>query len=262
MHIRKGAHIMNPIERLNLYQSVYTKSDKIILKYIQTSMPEIKNASIIEFAEKAGVSKSALLRFCKRIGYKGYSEFKYDILNYLTHTSGQSGDISVTACDAAQIYAECIRQIPSALSQSTMTKAAELIRSAKRIRIYGCGYSGVNAIYFSRRLRDVSIDSQPVTDTSQYDSKADFADENSLYIFITESGLQVDFLRVFEPVQSKKAKTMILTFNSKVKYRDDTDCLICPSEPDTSTDYLISGHVIITTVIDLLINEINKQKAE
>ena len=39
----------------------------------------IREAStIVDLAEKCHVSKSAILRFAKKLGYSGYSEFKYD----------------------------------------------------------------------------------------------------------------------------------------------------------------------------------------
>ena len=43
----------------------------------------VASYTIIDVAEFADVSKSALLRFCKKLGYSGYSEFKFEVSRFL-----------------------------------------------------------------------------------------------------------------------------------------------------------------------------------
>ena len=57
---------------------------QVLTDFVEQKMapPLLRIAPIDIIAEKAGVSKSALLRFCKKLGYEGYSEFKYEVSKY------------------------------------------------------------------------------------------------------------------------------------------------------------------------------------
>ena len=74
---------MNPLELITLHEQSFTKSDIKVRNFVLDNLEIITARSIDIIAEKAGVSKSALLRFCKKLGYEGYSEFKYEVSKYL-----------------------------------------------------------------------------------------------------------------------------------------------------------------------------------
>ena len=74
---------MGPIERLELNKNNLTKSEIEIMEYIKKNPMDIVQFSIIQIAEKANTSKSAVIRLCQKIGYDGFSEFKFDMSRYL-----------------------------------------------------------------------------------------------------------------------------------------------------------------------------------
>ena len=74
---------MNPLQLIQLHEKEFTKSEMKIMEYVTTHLDAISSYPILTVAEKCKVSKSALLRFCQKCGYRGYSGFKYEISRYL-----------------------------------------------------------------------------------------------------------------------------------------------------------------------------------
>ena len=48
-----------------------------VLRYVYDHTSEVSNMSIQELAKKISYSTSTILRFCKKLGFSGFSEFKY-----------------------------------------------------------------------------------------------------------------------------------------------------------------------------------------
>ena len=63
---------MGPIERLELNKNNFTKSEIEIMEYIKKNPMDIVQYSIIQIAERANTSKSAVIRLCQKIGYDGF----------------------------------------------------------------------------------------------------------------------------------------------------------------------------------------------
>ena len=53
-----------------------TGAEKKIADYMLQQRQECQYMSISEMAEEAGVAEATVSRFCRRLGYKGYSAFK------------------------------------------------------------------------------------------------------------------------------------------------------------------------------------------
>ena len=53
-----------------------TSAEKRVADYIVAHQSQTQYMSISELAEKCNVAEATISRFCRRMGYKGYSAFK------------------------------------------------------------------------------------------------------------------------------------------------------------------------------------------
>ncbi|MDN6437426.1 MAG: MurR/RpiR family transcriptional regulator, partial [Lactococcus sp.] len=51
--------------------------DLEILAYVVKHQKQVQNANIIDLSKAVHVSKSSVLRMTKKLGFSGYTEFKY-----------------------------------------------------------------------------------------------------------------------------------------------------------------------------------------
>lgn len=117
--------------------------EKKLARLVLDDVEFVVNSSIIELAERAGVSPPTVTRFCRRLGCQGYSDFKVQLarmtyvgLRYLkpeapTATPEEVAEDIVTKAQNALF--ELHRQ----LDLATLEKAAHLLRGAEFIQAFG-----------------------------------------------------------------------------------------------------------------------------
>ena len=74
---------MNLMETIHLHKNDFSKTEHKVYDYIVQNPTAIETATITKIAELCQVSTSGILRFCQVLGYKGYKDFRFDMLHYL-----------------------------------------------------------------------------------------------------------------------------------------------------------------------------------
>ena len=78
----------NPIIQIkNCYDSLHNK-EKMIADVILKNPEKIPYISVVDLAKQAKTSCSSIVRFCKIMGYSGYSEFKTELAMYSYDLTG------------------------------------------------------------------------------------------------------------------------------------------------------------------------------
>ncbi len=99
---------MTPIQHIELHQGEFTKSELVIMDYVLTHLDKISAYPIATIAEKCKVSKSALLRFCQKCGFKGYSEFRYEVSRYIQSITQITESDNVKTQTITNLYIEAL----------------------------------------------------------------------------------------------------------------------------------------------------------
>lgn len=78
--------------RINACYGDLRPSEKRAADYVLKHLDELKNLSLDKLAENAGVSQPTVMRMIKALGYGGYKEFRYTVVERLaagsTNTAG------------------------------------------------------------------------------------------------------------------------------------------------------------------------------
>ena len=70
---------MNCLVQIREAQKSYTTTEKIIAEYILEHAHDILNDSAQELGKKTQTSAAAVIRFSKKLGYKGFSDLKISL---------------------------------------------------------------------------------------------------------------------------------------------------------------------------------------
>lgn len=250
---------MSPIERIELYKDEFTNSDQKIYTYLKQYLSDVASYSIIEIAEKAGVSKSALLRFCKKIGYEGFAEFKYDVSKFLLSGGGNDDNTDSSVSSILSLYSRQITSLSESFTASSFNLLTDLILNSDRIRIFGIHESGLSATYMSYRLSALGIDSEAISNAASFHSKISCAKRNDLNIFFSVSGANQHTSEAFHDAFSTQASNVLITSNAHTKgAKKFTDVLILPSISTIHPNLFLDSHSIVIISIDIIINELAK----
>ena len=250
---------MNPLELIALHEQNFTKSDMKVKNFVLNNLEIITARSIDMIADKAGVSKSALLRFCKKLGYEGYSEFKYEVSKYLLSGTFYNPEGVKSNKNVISYYVDCIQKLPNYISEEIYRRLGSIIQNAAKIRIYGLHESGLSAQYLSYRLATLGIDSEPLIFSGLFSEKASFSSPEDLNIFISVSGTTLEIVEASKVSLDKGAKTAMITQNSKSPYASQYDSFLSiPSIGFTKNEFFLDSQAIFFITIDLLINQLSK----
>lgn len=126
-----------------------TESEKRIAEYVLNHSDEIANMRIHELASATGVANSAVIRFCKSLGFSGYSEFKFSLTaentrmpdTYMLPTIKHGDGITEIF---NKIFVSNIHSLYATIQQLDMERAAravDLMKNARQILLLGTGTS-------------------------------------------------------------------------------------------------------------------------
>lgn len=246
---------MTPIERIENFDSDYTKIEIEIKNYILNNLDIVVKESIIGLSKNAGVSKTSILRFCQKIGYKGFSEFKYDISRFLTSGLGMRTDNINNNKEIVEIYTNSIKQIPDFLNDNILDELKHLFIKAKHIKIYGNLETGLAAGYFSYRLAAIGINSEVINQSTLFNSKVSLSREDDLNVFISLSGTADYIENSIDISNENKAKTVVMTQNSRLPFNDKvTATLVMPTLNINKNSIFLDSQVIVFTYINMIVS--------
>lgn len=176
--------------------------------------------SISEMAEVADVAEATVSRFCRRLGYKGYSAFKLAVagsgsaqrpMNPL-YGEIQAEDSLGDMCQ--KIYAadvDAVTQTLALINPGAVTKAAELILSADRVLCMGLGGSMVLAQEAAHLFSTALPNFYAVEDSHHQAIRAAMLTSRDAVLYFSYSGSTRDMVDLLKLARERGAGTVLIT---------------------------------------------------
>lgn len=218
--------MVNILDRIEATKEHFSKSDKIIYECIKNNYNIVtrKCTTIIDLAEYCNVSKSAILRFAKKLGYSGYSEFKYALV-IKTQNNFPTNNEDNKIQSILDIYSEAILSINQFISEEEIQKLATMILKAKKVRICGSNRSGFTAMQLKFRLLNIKIETEVIMDPIQLDSlTSNYGYNEELYIFFSVmGGSRTPTNNYIKQCHDNNHKVVLITMNNNTLYKKYSD---------------------------------------
>ena len=163
----------------------FTTSEMKIYQYMIGHETLIPYMSIRDLSDALDISTTSILRFCKKLGYEGFKEFKYAYKKSLKQTE------KVFDYDFMEVI-ECLQKFNGEYYQDLFSKARQIIRNASTVIFFGIGDSGLIGQYAARRFSNADKFSLAVNDPYY---KFNFGKENLVLIVLSVSGETPELVR-------------------------------------------------------------------
>ena len=140
-----------------------TRQHKVIARFLLENPSAVLSMGIHEFAEKVGVSRATVFRFCKELGFGGYTDLQrsFSALRPVIQPPVRSPQLEwVTKSMYDAIYYTLHNLDPEAFQ-----RAVDLMKNAKRLYWYGAGESGMMGEIGNHRCWHLGIDSYVFRET-------------------------------------------------------------------------------------------------
>jgi DNA-binding MurR/RpiR family transcriptional regulator len=212
----------NLLLHLNSYLKAITKSERKVADVVLAQSDNVIYYSVTDLAEKAGVGETTVLRFCRKIGFKGYQEFKLALAKELVHPlknlyqeANDEDSPSSIAQKVTETNLSAIRDTLSILDAEQLAKTVKAITSARRIHFYGVGSSGVTALDAKFKFLRIGLAVDAFLDSHLQAMAATTLNSDDVAVGISVSGSTKDTLDALSFAKEAGAKIISITHYSR-----------------------------------------------
>lgn len=211
-----------------------SRSDKKIARVLLDAPQSFITRNVADVAALADVSEATVVRFGRTLGCDGFRDFKIKLAQHLAtrqakldaHTNEEQetqGNYIDRICASAS---KSLREAVSHLNLEAVESAAQMMKSAKRIAIFGLGgSSSVLAEELHFRLFRLGIASAHYLDTYAQRMSASTLESGDLAVLISSTGRPRSLIEIAELAKHYGAKTLAITEKQSLLAKEVDVCL-------------------------------------
>jgi DNA-binding MurR/RpiR family transcriptional regulator len=261
---------MNPdVMITSIFQSL-TKSEQKVAEVVRSHLKQAVYWSVSDLAEHAEVGETTVIRFCRKLGYRGYQDFKLAVAQNGTEAARQEfGEVEDT--DSAYVLAQKVTAENSATLQNTlslvdpdaMEESAREVIASNKVYLFGVGASGVMAQQAQYRFMRLGFNAESASDSHVIAMNCALAKKGDVVIGISTSGSTKDLVDAIEIAKRNGAFIICITNHMKspiTKYGDVA--LLTSGVEDPLHGGAFSSLLSQMHVLDMLTRFIERQHKE
>ena len=248
------------IIKIRALYSTLRPSEQKVAGYILEHPQEVIYLSVTELSNRVGVSDATIIKFCQRVGYKGYQEMKIylakELVTPMLEIYGEitrRDDLGVVKEKIFQINAQALNDTKKILADSELERAVTAIDQAGRFHIFGLGASGGVAVDAQLKFLRIGIPTVAFTDSHNQTAFAALSTKDDAALAITNSGNTKDVVRALAVARAAGATTICLTSSPGSAVVKEAEIKLFTSATETIfRSGAIASRIAQLSVIDVL----------
>lgn len=256
--IKEGIHAM-------------TETDTRLARYLLDHSGEVIHMNAKELAAACGSSPAAVVRFSKKLGFKGFTDLKLDLarergageIDEFQTVIRDNDDIAAIVEKAERIHLRNVSLTYRMVNVSTLSQAIEAICAARRIQLFGVGASGLLALDFFYKASRIGLPVSYHSDVHMNLYTASLLSPEDIAIVISYSGQTRETVFAARAARERGCKVIAITQangNTLAKLADFL--LYIPGEEKTLRVGAMTSRVSGELILDLLYLGIAKHDPE
>ena len=230
----RNGNVLNTIS--SLYQSL-TKTEKKIADTILMSPDLVVQCPLSEIAEHLDVGEATFVRFCRSVGFKGFSDFKLELSIELATKDNRNNPLletDITHNDSSFHIAQKLHSSISNVVNETINlldfKQLEgvvaAIRQANRIFLCGAGSSGITAEEAKNKLMRIGFQVDATGNNHFMYMQAALLKPNDVAIGLSHSGYSQETAHTLKIAKQNGATTVAITHSLRSPVTESADYVL------------------------------------
>ena len=246
----------NPYTVIQAKYTSFPRVSKCIADYILKDPVRVTSISIQQMARELSIAESSIIRFCKMIGYSGFSELKLLLAKYapksihiICEDFSENDSVESITQNVFTRNIDTLQHALDFLDFDKVAQAAQLMDQAKEILILGVGASGTIANDFHIRLMRAGIHAEAFTDSHLMQIAASQCNADITVLGISHSGKSHAVVSAMKLARTHGAKTVSMTGYPDTPIGQASDVCIelySPGQP------FVSPRVVQISLLDSL----------
>lgn len=242
--------------RIKSARELFKPAEAVIAEFVLANADRVMHMSVSEAARDIGVGESTVIRFCRALGYKGYQEFKLRLAQDLVapvefiHRNITFEDSVADLCQKVfETNQQAVANTKRALDPAMIEVAAKAIAQARRIDIYGVGYSYFSGLDAKLKLVRFGLTADAYGDPHLQVMAAVSLRPGDVAIGISHSGSTRDVVDALGPARKSGATTIAITNYSPSPLTRMADVVLLTA----ATESPLGGEVLTSRIAQLCV---------
>ncbi len=228
--------VTNIIALINSNMKAFTNSEYKVAELVLKDPKSVIYTSITDMADQAQVGEATVLRFCRKLGFKGYQSFKVTLAQGVEKADEMYKELyeEITKNDSEEeVCKKVLSKSTMALNQTfdlldynAIRKAVDFMIKANRILFFGVGGSCVTALDAKARFMRITPKVDMVSDNHLQAMQASLLTKKDVAIAFSHSGSTKDTVDILKTAKSTGAKTVCITHFSKSPITNYADVVL------------------------------------
>jgi DNA-binding MurR/RpiR family transcriptional regulator len=218
-----------------------------IARYVLEREDEIREESVRQMAAKLYVAPSSIVRFCRKLGYDGFNDFKEEFLKETEYLSSNFHSIdpnfpfektdkeNVIANKTAILYEEIIKDCQTLLSQEQIRQAVDILWKSKEIYICTAGPQVGLAEVFRDKMMKIGRLVQICSHSDEAYYQACYCSPESCFIIISYTGETERGIKAAGKARTRGLPVIAVTSYGNNSLTDYSDCCLYVSTREKLT---------------------------
>lgn len=253
---------MDFLSNINLKKSLLTKNERKACDLICKDLVAVQKLSLTEMSAAIKISKTTILRFCQKLGYSGYSEFRYDCVKYvnsLDNAMAFSDPVNDKILHVERIYTDSIKLLHHTLSDEIMNRLVSLIKNAVRVRCVGSINSSITCLQLRHALAMFGIDVDVLTSSSEVKAVDLVASKEDLIIVISNESKSRIVKEALALKENVSCPIALVTMNAATPLKEKVDAFILlPSVATLKNKSLLESVPVFSVFVEVLLYYLNE----
>lgn len=225
------------LERIIKIAPVLPRAQRTIAEALIENPEAIERMTLAEISRESGTSEASIVRFCKELGYSGYTALKDDFI--LANNSESSSRINIDDHDSMEVilnklYKNNLEVLSEtlAINENQYEKALEILMNARAIHFFAVGdaYMAANLSYM--RFKRIGVECSAEQDVMLQMITASNMRKNDVAIAVSYEGRSRNVVDAMKIAKERGATTISITRRHKSPLLRYTDIRLLVSAKD------------------------------
>jgi DNA-binding MurR/RpiR family transcriptional regulator len=248
--------------RLRGIRPTLTPAEERVATVVLEDARRASDLTITALAQAAETSETTVLRFCKRLGLRGYPQLRLALAaeSALPREQRMAGsDISATdtiddiIAKVASVDSSAVEETAQQLNRDALLAAVGAIAEAARVDIYGIGASAIVGADLQQKLHRIGVVSFAWNDPHIALTSATLLAKKDVAIAISHSGATSETIESLAAARSRGATTVAITNFPLSPLAIAADIVLTTAARETSLrSGATASRIAALTVVDCL----------
>lgn len=246
--------------RIRLAMSKLTEREQHITQDCLEQGRALADLSIYALAGRHNVSTAMIVKLSRHLGFDGFKQLKRALVEYsqlpevdLHEELSPSDDTAIIVEKVFKTSINALRETLEVLDYRALERAAEALRNASAINLFGIGGSAAIALDAHHRFLRIGIRSYFTSDSHFMAMTAALLDTQGVVLGISHSGRTHALVEAFRLAKQRGATTILITnttHSATSQYADILLCSVAQGSPITGEN--AAARVAQLNILDVL----------